>query len=275
MRYFLCILIYFPLFAISQRQNNLSRSEIGIIGGGMYYIGDLNQMTHFKYAKPSAGIFYRFNIHSRLAWRNFVVFGEVGASDNLSDKKKYGDVYKNRNLSFTSSIFEIGSGLEFNYFPFQIGHSKYRGTGYLFAEIAYFHMNPKTNLNGQSIELRTIGTEGQNTPLNSKGYYSANQIAIPIGIGFKYPFSNSFCIGFEYGIRKIFTDYLDDVGVDKYPDATTLASYSGPMAAALSNRTLDASPYGPRGNSHTKDWYFQFGITLSMKLGNPDECFKH
>ncbi len=265
-------MLLFHYSAYAQRQNNLSRSEVGVLVGGSYYIGDLNQFQHFKYAKPAAGIFYRFNINSRVASRTFVMYGSVSGNDN---QNTYAEVYKNRNLSFATDIFEVGTGLEFNYFPFQIGHSKYRGTGYLFAEIAYFQMNPTTNYNGETIELRTIGTEGQNTPLNSNGYYSKNQLAIPIGIGFKYPFGKSFCIGMEYGIRKIFTDYLDDVGNNRYVDPVKLKEYSSPLTYALANRSLDGSQYGPRGNNSTSDWYFMFGITLSMKLGNPDECFKH
>ncbi len=268
----LFLLIYSMSFG--QRQNNLSRSEVGILGGGSYYIGDLNQMQHFVHSSPAGGLFYRFNINSRLASRTFILFGSVFADDAQSPRT-YGGVYKNRNLSFSSDILEVGTGLEFNYFPFQIGHKNYRGTGYLFAEIAYFQMNPTTNFKGEKIELRTIGTEGQNTPLNAKGYYSKNQISIPLGIGFKYPFTKSFCIGMEYGIRKTFTDYLDDVSANRYVDATKLQEYSSPLTVALSNRSFDQSPYGPRGNSKTKDWYFIFGITLSMKLGNPDECFKH
>ena len=79
----------------------------------------------------------------------------------------------------------------------------------------------------------------------------------------------------EYGVRKTFTDYLDDVGSDRFVDKVKLAEYASPLTVALSNRNLDGSAYGPRGNSQTNDWYFIYGFTFTIRLGNPDECFKH
>ncbi len=266
--------ILFPLFIFGQRQNNLSKTEIGFFGGGSYYIGDLNQLQHFKNIHSTFGVITKFNINPRIALRGLLVLGSVSANDAQSPSY-YNGVYTNRNLSFSSSITEIGGGIEFNYFPFQIGNSVYRGSGYLFAEIAYFQMNPTTLYNGETIELRTLGTEGQGTPLSPNGYYSKNQVSIPFGIGFKYPFGNTFCFGIEYGVRKTFTDYLDDVGSDRFINRSQLNEFASPLTVALSNRNIDGSAYGPRGNSKTNDWYFLFGITLSMRLGNPDECFKH
>lgn len=265
------IIISYCSIVYGQRQNILSRSEIGVIAGGMYYIGDLNPYQHFELTQPAGGLFYKFNINGRLAFRIVGAYGSVKADDQLSKDP----TLKNRNLNFNSTIKEIGLGMEFNYFPFQIGNKNYRGTGYMFAEIAYLQTDPSTNYDGQIYQLRTLGTEGQNTSLNSEKYYSQNQLTLPIGIGFKYPLGRNFCIGTEYGIRYLFTDYLDDVGSDRYVDAGKLAVESSKLAAKLSNRSLDQNLYGLRGNSSTRDWYFFFGLTLSMNLGNPDECFKH
>ena len=263
-----------PCTILSQRQNNLSKSELGAFFGASYYIGDLNQLEHFNDSQFAYGIIAKYNINPRVAIRGTLILGAVSANDAQSPSKYHG-VYTNRNLSFSSSITEIGGGIEFNYFPFQIGNKTYRGSGYLFAEVAYFQMNPTTNYQGETIELRTLGTEGQGTNLSTSGYYSKNQLSIPFGIGFKYPFGNLFCIGMEYGVRKTFTDYLDDVGSDRFIDKSQLNEVASPLTLNLSNRNIDGSAYGPRGNSQTKDWYFVYGITLTIRLGNPDECFKH
>ena len=270
----LTIILLFPLVVFSQRQNSLSKSEIGVFSGASYYIGDLNPMEHFKNSHLAYGIIAKYNINPRFALRGLFASGTVSANDAQSPAKYHG-VYTNRNLSFSSNITEIGGGIEFNYFPFQIGNKTYRGSGYLFAEIAYFQMNPTTSYKGETVELRTLGTEGQGTPLSSQGYYSKNQLSIPFGIGFKYPFGGIFCIGMEYGIRKTFTDYIDDVGSDRFIDKAQLNEVASPLTVALSNRNLDGSAYGPRGNSQNKDWYFMYGVTLTIRLGNPDECFKH
>lgn len=274
MRIQLFIILLFPLFVFTQRQNTLSKSEIGLFGGATYYIGDLNTLEHFKNSHIAFGIIAKYNLNPRFTLRGLCVQGTVSASD-ASSPSKYQGVYTNRNLSFSSSITEIGGGIEFNYFPFQLGNKTYRGSGYLFAEIAYFQMNPSTTYQGETIELRSLGTEGQGTTLNSHGYYSKNQLAIPFGIGFKYPFGRIFCIGMEYGVRKTFTDYLDDVSSDRFVNKSELAEVASPLTVALSNRNLDGSSYGPRGNSQTKDWYFTYGFTFTIRLGNPDECFKH
>jgi hypothetical protein len=270
----LLLIILLPYILFSQRQNGLSKSEIGLFSGASYYIGDLNQLEHFKNSQIAYGIVAKYNLNPRIALRGLLVMGNVKADDAQSPAK-YNGVYTNRNLSFSSSITEIGGGIEFNYFPFQIGNKTYRGSGYLFAEIAYFQMNPTTNYQGETIELRTLGTEGQGTNLSTQGYYSKNQLSIPFGIGFKYPFGDLFCFGMEYGVRKTFTDYLDDVGSERFMDKAQLNEVVSPLTVALSNRNIDGSAYGPRGNSQPNDWYFVSGITLTIRLGNPDECFKH
>ena len=164
------LIISFCSIVYGQRQNILSRSEIGVIAGGMYYIGDLNPYQHFELTQPAGGLFYKFNINGRLAFRIVGAYGAVKADDQLSKDP----TLKNRNLNFSSTIKEIGLGMEFNYFPFQIGNKNYRGTGYMFAEIAYLQTDPSTNYEGQTYLLRTLGSEGQNTSLNSYVHHTAS-----------------------------------------------------------------------------------------------------
>jgi hypothetical protein len=261
---FLCL----GSLANAQRQTKLSRSELGLMVGGSYYIGDLNPIKHFKNTHLAGGIIYRFNIHSRLVWRSNFFMGSVEGSDE--DAKH--DVIRNRNLSFQSKLYEIGSGVEFNYFPFQIGHSRYRGTAYLLAELALVHMNPTTEYNGDQVELQPLGTEGQGTSLSNKDNYSLNQLAIPLGVGARISIGRRASFGVEYGIRFLFTDYLDDVGSYRYTDPATLQAENGPIAAALSNRSLNGDRFGRRGNTASRDWYTFFGATLTFRLGDPKNC---
>ena len=79
----------------------------------------------------------------------------------------------------------------------------------------------------------------------------------------------------EYGIRKTFTDYLDDVGSDNFVDKDLLIETNGPVAGELSNRNLNGSHYGKRGTSATKDWYTFFGAMVSVRLGAPNKCYNH
>lgn len=272
MNYFLSIFICLTSFLSSgQYHTNLSKSEIGLMVGGSYYIGDLNRFAHFRGTQLAGGIVYRYNIHSRLSFRANFTYGSVVGDDALAKE----ELLKNRNLNFRSDIFELGAGVEFNYFPFQLGHDRYKGTAYLLAEIGMFKMNPSTVHNGETIFLQPIGTEGQGSPLSSKGKYPLYQVCIPLGVGVKLSLGKRASLNLEYGIRKTFTDYLDDVGADSFLDPVELAEANGPLAATLSNKSLDGNRYGKRGTSATKDWYAFFGASLMFRLGSPENCYQH
>jgi hypothetical protein len=261
---FICV----SLSSNAQFHTFFSRSEVGVMLGGSYYIGDLNRFGHFKGTQPAGSLFYRYNIHSRLSFRANFSYGNVIGDDAWAKDA----VLTNRNLNFKSDIFEFGAGVEFHYMPFQIGNKRYRGTAYFLAQLAFFRMNPKTNYNGEWVELRPLGTEGQGTDLSSKDHYNLFQFSIPLGLGVKLSLGKRASIGLEYGIRKTFTDYLDDVGADTYVDPVQLAATNGPLAASLSNKSLDGSRYGKRGTAATKDWYAFFGLTFTFRLGDPQKC---
>jgi opacity protein-like surface antigen len=256
---------------VGQSENFRSRSTFGLMAGGSYYIGDLNPYGHFRNTKLSGGFLYRYHINSRIELRGNLLYGQVGADDANSKI----DIHRNRNLSFQSDIWELTGGIEFNYFNYQIGNPKYFITPYMFIEMGVFRMNPTTELNGEQIELQPLGTEGQGSSLSNKDPYSLTQIVIPFGVGVKINVTRKVAIGIEYGMRKTFTDYLDDVG-GNYVNQELLIQENGNLAARLADRSLGEFPaYGPRGNSSTKDWYAMFGLTLTFKLGNPDKCFYH
>lgn len=252
----------------AQFQTVLSRSEIGVMLGGSYYIGDLNRFKHFKGTQPAGSILYRYNFNPRLALRANFSYGNVVGNDAWAKD----ETLVNRNLDFRSDIFELGVGVEFHYVPFQLGSSKHKGTAYLLAELAVFRMNPKTRYNGDWIYLRPLGTEGQGSDLNPKKPYNLFQLSVPLGLGVKLSIGKRVSIGLEYGIRLTFTDYLDDVRSDTYIDPAALAEANGPLSAALSNKSKDGSRFGKRGTAATKDWYSFFGATLSFRLGNPNKC---
>jgi hypothetical protein len=70
---FLVLLLSNSSCIFAQRQNKKSMSEFGFMGGGMYYIGDLNSFQHFKNTNFSGGLLYRYNVHSRLSIRANVI----------------------------------------------------------------------------------------------------------------------------------------------------------------------------------------------------------
>lgn len=255
----------------SQRQNARSRSELGAFVGGAYYIGDLNELNHFQNTNLAYGGIYRFNVHSRMSIRANFSYGNLEAYDSEATNP----VLLNRNLSFKTDFYELGTGVEFNYLPYQTGHTRHSISPYVFAELGIFRINPKTEYNGEWYELQPLGTEGQGTDLSKKSFYSRTQVCIPVGLGLKVSLARNLSLNLEYGVRKTFTDYIDDVSSSRYIDRAALSEINGPLVADLSNRSLDQSAFGKRGNPATKDWYFMFGGMLTYRLGPPDRCFNH
>ncbi len=233
--------------------------EFGILGGGSYYIGDLNPYRHFNNYNYNFGGLYRRTLRSKqIVLRAHIMYGRVATSNSTTD------------LSFRSSILEIGPAIEINFMPFEIGErKKYKGTPYLFGGITYFKMNPQTNNNGDWVSLQTLGTEGQGSSLNTNSQYKSQQISLPVGIGVKINLSKRFALNAEYGIRKTFTDYLDDVS-GTYVNLNQLEAENGELSSELSKSTgIDGLQ---RGNAQNKDWYSIYNIGLCFRILPSNEC---
>ena len=67
---------------------------------------------------------------------------------------------------------------------------------------------------------------------------------------------------------------MDDVHAATFIDPAVLGQYSGDVAAALSNQSLDGARNGYRGNPTTKDWYLYAGGMVSVRLGRGRKCFQ-
>ncbi len=264
------LLIFFFLFGFNAKAQVVSSTEIGIMGGGSYYLGDINS-NHFDYMMPSGGIVIRKNIDRRIVVKGELLLGYIRADDarNTNDTVKL-----NRNLHFRSPIYELSGQVEFNFLPYETGNSLYPFTPFIFAGVSLFRFNPKAEANnGEWVALQALGTEGQGTTsFQDRKKYALTQFSIPMGGGFKIAVNKTFNIILEYGIRKTFTDYLDDV-------STTYTGGNLWDMSELADRMSDRSLNGTqakgfqRGNSKDNDWYTFTGITLSFKiLSEKERC---
>lgn len=242
--------------------------EFGVWGGMSNYFGDLNTKTSFKFARPGAGAFYRYNIKYRGAWKTSVNWGQV----EFDDAKTKTAWNLQRNLSFKSDIFDVTSIIEFNFLKYDKESKKHWFTPYLGTGLTVFFFNPKAQYNGQWYYLQPLGTEGQNDPSYSGvKKYKLYSLAIPIVGGFKFSFKRNWNIGIEAGVRKTFTDYLDDVS-GTYPSYASLPGGSTGLAAALSDRSGQnggekiGKPGYQRGQSPKFDDYLFGGITISYTI---------
>ena len=236
-------------------------TEIGILGGGSYYLGELNT-THFSQSLATAGLIIRENVDERFVYKAEIMFINLRADERESKDS----IAKDRGLHFRSPLYEISGQLEFNFLPYQPGNPLYTWTPFIFTGVSLFHFNPQAeNSNGDWVNLQELGTEGQGTSsFPERKKYSLLQFAIPMGGGVKIAINESFNIVLEYGVRKTFTDYLDDVST----------TYPGSLID-MSNLAIEMSdPYNThikddqRGDDTKNDWYSFAGITLSFKLNN-------
>ena len=263
---FICLFLIFNAI-----QLNAQHFELGATVGGSNYLGDLTPSgfyTSLGETNLSVGAFVRYNILGWAAIRAGINYGKIAASDanaNEGSQRVY------RNLSFRSDIFELALTAEINLLRYEAYNLRRPFSPYLFGGIAVFKFNPQTQFNGKWYDLQPLGTEGQGLA----GYhnkYNLTQFSIPFGFGIKFTKNDKWNLGFEFGMRKTFTDYLDDVS-QYYPDLTELAEVNGQLAADLSWRTVELIPEADpphegsgRGDPKDLDWYIFTGFFFSANL---------
>jgi hypothetical protein len=244
---FICFLLPISGLRAQGRKRTYHQHELGFIGGGSYYIGDLNNRDHFIHSQPAFGIFYRLSNDFRTAFRFGLNYGKIGASD--SDP---GVAYQQeRSLAFTSTIYEFNALAEFNFKEYRIGHDKHRFTLFIFGGLSVFHFQTEAS-GGVGVD------EGKKVP--------TTQVSVPFGIGIKMNLGRKVGLGLEWGPRRTFTDYLDNVS-GTYPTGT-----GTPGEGQTAGTPGAASAGAMRGDPTMKDWYFFYGINLNFKLPGKKAC---
>ena len=256
------LFIFAFMFSFSSKaQQFIPNTEIGVLLGTSYYLGDLNTI-HFNQPLPAAGLIIRQNIDKRFTYKAELMYLNIKSDERNSEDT----IAKNRGLHFKSPIYELSGQVEFNFLPYQSGNPLYTWTPYVYTGVSIFHFNPQAeNSEGSWVDLQELGTEGQGTTsFPNRNKYSLIQYAIAMGGGFKIAVNPSFNIILEYGTRKTFTDYLDDVSTT-YPKGLFDMTE---VALEMSDPSGTHQLGDQRGDPEKKDWYSFAGITLSFKLNN-------
>ena len=207
-------------------------TSIGISINAMNYVGELDPGPSFlspgiKFTKPNIGFTYLRRLAPRYSIRGAASWGMVKGDDyknaSFSDK----DIHRKfRNLSFRSAILEFKGDVIIDLWENRGRYTKRPDyTPYFFTGLAYFHMNPKAKYNGDWVALEPLELEGKS--------FSLHQIALPVGLGFRYKLGKQWDLAFEMGWRFTLTDYMDGVSTS-YVDKATLSSQA---AIDLSDRS--------------------------------------
>lgn len=289
----ICLLSLFISQDIKAQQWKRYRKEVHFGLGANYFLGELggaNQIgTNFvrdleiSTTRPTLTAGYRYNVSAYSKVRGSLFFGTLKGDDNLTQEP----FRNNRNLHFRSRIIEL-SGIYEYYFNQESSGHRYNIKGakgmrakgltyYAFGGIGLIYFNPKAQYNGNWIALQPLGTEGQGLPGGGRKY-SRVTVVIPYGLGLRYAVNRDWRIGLEVGMRKTFTDYLDDVSGNYY-DNKVLLQERGVVAATLADPSkgmFASTQYDPktgrtreglqRGDPKDKDAYGFVTITASYRL---------
>lgn len=253
-----------------QRRDFLGSSELLLFGGGMNYIGDLNSQSALTLPRLAGGLGVRYRIDNRWALRATAAYGSVACEK---------DYIELRNLSFKSDIIEVSAAAEFNFAPFGPGATERRWTPYIFGGIGVFHYNPMASYNTtdagiQWVELQPLHTEGQGSAAYpERRPYALTQMCMPFGVGVKLRLGKTFSLSAEYGFRKTWTDYLDDVSTT-YVSRDVLMSNAadGSMAVSMADRSNEVvegyynAPGIKRGDDSLDDWYAFFHVSVGISF---------
>lgn len=243
--------------------------NFNILTGFTNYQGELQEkQITLNQAHIAFGAGLEYEVTDKLHLRLTGIFGKISGDDKKGTKNQA------RNLNFTSPLTEISLGMEYQLLSLY----RRRFTPYIFAGISRFSFDPTAiDTAGRKIKLQQLSTEGQDfTPDRKK--YKLGQFAIPFGAGVKMNIGRNVILGLELGMRKTFTDYLDDVSTT-YVDEFELFSNRGDQAVNISYRGDElpgGSPFYPaagtqRGDPKTKDWYYFGGISIGFRLNSLEE----
>ena len=231
----------------------------GISLNAFNYFGDLAPTSSFgstdiSFTRPAVGVFFGRRFGPRYSLIGHFRYGTLRGGDfDSADPEDENDRYRYvRNLHFRNRIKELSLTAVFDLFKNEGSYiSRVQATPYVLLGLAVFHHNPQAKVNddstlpeaGQWVNLRPLGTEGQfsnllDTDANAGiSPYQQIQIAVPIGLGFRYRMNQVLDISFEVATRYLFFDYIDDVSAN-YVD---LGVFDNPLARELSDRSLEAT----------------------------------
>src|SRR3989337_604606 len=178
-------LFVFAFFFLISASLIAQRSEIGFGLGTFNYTGDLVRNYNFKYSKPAATVFYRSNLSKVVSFRAAFTAGKIGASEKPIDAFAV-----NRNASFNLFLLEASTVMEYHFLNWRETKRFVRFTPYLFAGLGLFGISGNAQKNAE---------------------YSNVQGSIPFGAGVKYIYNPKWYLSLEFGIRKTFFDYLDNI----------------------------------------------------------------
>ena len=177
MKKFIIIAIFLGIIIGAKAQKKV---DLGIFGGGSYYLGDINQSKQFYSLSYAFGGLYRYNINPRYTIRGSVYYGNLQADD-----QDLGNLLQSSDISFPDTVTVLDATLqfEFNFMPYSTF--------------------------GRAGEYAVYTTGGIGVAFTNTSNLRPTKLVIPFGVGVKMNLGKKMGIGIEWGFRKMFYDELD------------------------------------------------------------------
>jgi len=270
--------ILFAILLLSTGSRDIAaQGEFGIVAGISNFQGDLASVSTQNGFKaligPVFGLHAAIEKSSAFQFRADLIYTNISGDDAFNEHENS----SGRNLSFSSPVFQLSGGLDWNILGFTQS-SATEFTPYATVSAGIFAFNPKAEYQGETVKLHPLGTEGQylDDYPDQKPYHLI-QPSLQFGGGLKFLTSNKLIIALEAMMTYTFTDYLDDASTIyiTYPE---LLAKAGELTAALANRQGELLGTDPvivptgtqRANADSKDY---FG-TITVRLCKPFDIYK-
>ena len=179
--------IFLALLISVSASSSAQRSEVGFGIGTFNYTGDLARSYNFLNSRPAATVFYRSNISKVVSFRAGITAGKIGASD---PKRPIDPFATERGASFNLFLMEASTVIEYHFLNWREERRMIRFTPYFFAGLGLFGISGVPSKNAE---------------------YSNMQVSVPFGVGAKYIINPKWYLSLEFGPRKTFFDYLDNI----------------------------------------------------------------
>jgi hypothetical protein len=206
--------------------------DVGIFGGAGTYFGDMTKIELSKSVNPAYGAFVRYNFNPRYALRFNVINGTIGAEGEFDSQSWQLDP-TTRLWDFNKNVMDISLQFEFNFFKYIVGDKQTPLSTYIFAGVG---------MQTYEYEYKSLIHESDGSEITQ---------TIPFGLGFKFNVSKRIGLGIEGGLRKTFSDKLDNL--------------DDPLSYNLDDEG-QVVPVNYSDQYHNNDWTAYAGVHLVYKL---------
>ena len=176
---FIALLLLLAALPLAAQQY---KYEVGPTLGVTGYLGDVNNSNLFKHPGVTGGGLFRYAHNSRWAFKATLNYASI-SGDSKDIELKFPE---EEQFHFSSSLMDVGFTAEFNFLNYGRGptYKKYKPiTPYMVAGVGFV------------FAFNDVGNQASFT--------------VPIGIGVKYKFKERLDLGFEFTMRKEFSDRID------------------------------------------------------------------